>query len=174
MPASRQFRITTAVYALLVAAAGLLALGGYWLLDITADKIVATQAERTSVGWANYASAQLPRLEEILDGGPITESEREFLRGVRDFGGVFRFKLFDLEGRLRLVFDERGYWLFLTGHRQGDLRRMVRVYGFPQEQVYPSGYYVFGGQYGPYTNIPIPGTERRINPEYTGCINRDA
>ncbi len=106
MPASRQFRITTAVYALLVAAAGLLALGGYWLLDITADKIVATQAERTSVGWANYASAQLPRLEEILDGGPITESEREFLRGVRDFGGVFRFKLFDLEGRLRLVSDD--------------------------------------------------------------------
>jgi len=78
------------------------------------------------------------------------------------------------EGRLRLVFQERGFWLFLTGQRQGDLRRMVRVYGFPQDQVYPSGYYVFGGTYGPYTNLPIPHTERRINPEYTGCFNRDA
>ncbi len=78
------------------------------------------------------------------------------------------------EGRLRLVFDERGYWLFMTGQRQGDLRRMVRVYGFPQDQVYPSGYYVFGGSYGPYTNLPIPFTEQQINPKYTGCFNRDA
>jgi starch-binding outer membrane protein, SusD/RagB family len=78
------------------------------------------------------------------------------------------------EARLRMVMNERGYWLFLTGHRQGDLRRMVRVHGFPQETVYPSGPFVHGGQYGNFTNIPIPGSEKRINTRYDGCFNRDA
>lgn len=35
----------------------------------------------------------------------------------------------DLEGQVDLIFAERGFWLFLTGHRQGDLRRLVREYG---------------------------------------------
>lgn len=80
------------------------------------------------------------------------------------------------ETRIKMVFDERAYWLFLTGHRQGDLRRLVRVYGWPQDQVYPSGYFPFGGsqKYGTYTNIPIPNSERAINTTFTGCINRDA
>ena len=28
----------------------------------------------------------------------------------------------------------------------------------PQDQVYPTGAYPFGGAYGIYTNIPIPGS----------------
>ena len=106
MPASRPFRITTAVYAMFVAAAGLLALAGYWLLDATADRIVATQAERTSIAWTDYTSAQLARIDEIAAGAPINGFEQEFLEGIREFGGVFRFKLFDVEGRLRLVSDD--------------------------------------------------------------------
>lgn len=78
------------------------------------------------------------------------------------------------EARLKMVFDERGYWLYLTGQRQGDLRRLVRVHGRPQNQVYPTGSYPFGGSYGNYTNLPIPSTEARINPKYQGCIDRDA
>jgi hypothetical protein len=80
------------------------------------------------------------------------------------------------QARLKQVFDERGYWFFLTGHRQGDLRRMVRVYKFPQNQVYPTGPYPLGDTraYGTYTNLPIPYTEQQINPQYKGCFNRDA
>lgn len=78
--------------------------------------------------------------------------------------------------RLKQVFDERGYWLLLTGHRQGDLRRLVRVYKWPQETVYPTGTYPLGTllAYGTYTNLPYPNTEQAINPLYHGCINRDA
>ena len=72
----------------------------------------------------------------------------------------------------------RRAWILAVhdGQRQGDLRRMVRVYGFPQDQVYPSGYYVLGGSYGPYTILPIPFTEQQINPKYTGgasTVTRD-
>jgi hypothetical protein len=80
------------------------------------------------------------------------------------------------DARIKMVYDERAYWLFLTGNRQGDMRRLVRVYKWPQEQVYPSGYYPVGPTqaYGSYTNLPIPFTEQAINPQYKGCFNRDA
>lgn len=82
----------------------------------------------------------------------------------------------DQKARIKMVYDERAYWTFLTGIRQGDLRRLVRVYGWPQDEVYPTGPYPIGAAqaYGRYTNVPIPNTERAINQQYKGCINRDA
>src|SRR5690606_34845722 len=70
------------------------------------------------------------------------------------------------EARLKMVFDERGYWLFLTGHRQGDLRRMVRVHGYDSDEVYPTGNFPYGGAYGHSTILPIPNSERAIKPNY--------
>jgi len=45
-----------------------------------------------------------------------------------------------------LLFCERGFFLFATGHRLGDMRRLLRppystTYGFTYEQVYPVGDY---------------------------------
>ncbi len=78
--------------------------------------------------------------------------------------------------RVTLLFDERAYWLYLTGHRQGDLRRLVRQYDRRQEQVYPVG--LWGPQlavpYGVDVNIPVPVEERDRNSLYKGCANRDA
>jgi hypothetical protein len=76
--------------------------------------------------------------------------------------------------RVTLLFNERAYWLFLTGHRQGDLRRLVRNYGRSQETVYPTGVYYGGlGFYGSDVDLPLPATEQ-INPYYSGCLNREA
>ena len=74
--------------------------------------------------------------------------------------------------RLLLLFRERAFWLFLTGHRQGDLRRLVRQYGFAQNQVYPSGTYLppGGPTYGSAISAPIPGNEY-INPKFQGCLS---
>ncbi len=78
--------------------------------------------------------------------------------------------------RVDLLFAERAYWLFLTGHRQGDLRRLVRHYGRPQATVYPTG--AWGPQqlvlYGDDVTVSLPPSERQRNPLYTGCFNRDA
>src|SRR5690606_6979549 len=80
------------------------------------------------------------------------------------------------DARIKLLYDERAYWLFFTGNRQGDLRRLVRVYGWPQQNVYPSGDAPFEPfrSFGSDVNIPVPYSENALNPKYTGCINRDA
>jgi starch-binding outer membrane protein, SusD/RagB family len=47
--------------------------------------------------------------------------------------------------RVRTHFAERAFWLHPTGHRLGDLRRMMRQYGFGAEEVFPTGAYFKGG-----------------------------
>jgi hypothetical protein len=79
--------------------------------------------------------------------------------------------------RVDVLFHERAFWLFFTGHRNGDLRRLIRQYGRVQDQVYPAGTYLNGssttGLYGTDVAAPIPATES-INPLFHGCLNRDA
>lgn len=80
----------------------------------------------------------------------------------------------DSAARVTLLFMERAYWLFLTGHRQGDLRRLIREYGRLQAAVYPTGSYFGGlGFYGSDVNLPIPADER-TNTLFTGCLDRGA
>ena len=75
--------------------------------------------------------------------------------------------------RVDLLFRERAFWLFLTGHRQGDMRRLLRQYRRPQNQVYPTGAYRGGlGAYGSDVTAAIPPAER-VNPLFTGCFNRN-
>jgi len=76
--------------------------------------------------------------------------------------------------RVSLTFSERAYDLFLTGHRQGDLRRLVRQYHRPQISVYPWGRYPSAVPgYGSNTNAPLPRTELN-NPYFHGCLDRGA
>lgn len=81
-----------------------------------------------------------------------------------------------LSARVTLLFDERAYWLFLTGHRQGDLRRLIRQYGRNQNQVYPTGLYLAPGAriYGTDVTAPIPDQFETPNPLFHGCLSRGA
>jgi hypothetical protein len=73
------------------------------------------------------------------------------------------------------LFAERGQWLFLTAHRQGDLRRLVRNYNRPQQTVYPSGAYPGGiVAYGSEVTLPISSDEEGANPYFNGCFDRRA
>jgi hypothetical protein len=81
------------------------------------------------------------------------------------------------DARLDLLFRERAYWMYLTGHRQGDLRRLVRNYHRPQETVYPTGAYVTDRgslAYGADVAFSVLNDERKLNTLYHGCVNRDA
>ena len=71
-----------------------------------------------------------------------------------------------------MLFSERGFWLHSTGHRLGDLRRLVRQYGRAIESVYPSGAYFKGGAYGVDVNFPVPQQEQN-NPNFTQCLDRN-
>jgi hypothetical protein len=77
--------------------------------------------------------------------------------------------------RVTLLFTERASWLFMTAHRQGDLRRLIRQDGRHQDHVYPTGTYTgMGvGQYGTDVTIPVPSQEYS-NPKFQGCVDRNA
>ncbi|HZS59748.1 MAG TPA: hypothetical protein VFA43_10790 [Gemmatimonadaceae bacterium] len=82
--------------------------------------------------------------------------------------------------RIDVMFRERAFWLFGTGTRLGDLRRLVRQYHRDQSAVFPSGAYAGGGgftQYGTDVSLPLPtgaGTVPNTNPNYKGCLNHAA
>ena len=75
--------------------------------------------------------------------------------------------------RVDLMFRERAFWFWLTAHRLGDLRRMIRQYGRGAETVFPTGAYFKGGVYGPDVNL-LPSNAERNNPDFKGCTDRNA
>jgi hypothetical protein len=77
--------------------------------------------------------------------------------------------------RLRQLFTERAYWLYLTGHRLGDLRRLARTastgiggYGLGVNNVFPVGTYPAqtGVTYGPNVSLPVPFSEGANNAQF--------
>ncbi len=78
--------------------------------------------------------------------------------------------------QVNLIFRERAFWMFSTGHRTGDLRRLIKYYGRTPETVFPTGGWHKGGNYGPDVNFPVPQAEEN-NPNVTGgkaCTDRNA
>jgi starch-binding outer membrane protein, SusD/RagB family len=73
-----------------------------------------------------------------------------------------------------LLFSERAFWLFATGHRLWDMRRLLRVPGYQrnEQDVFPTGPYHKGGSYGTDVNLPIP-IEEENNPNFNGCLDRN-
>jgi hypothetical protein len=76
------------------------------------------------------------------------------------------------DAAIDLLYKERAYWLWLTGHRLGDLRRLVRVYNRDPETVFPTGALTppLDGTYGTSTAVTIPFGERN-NPNFHGCLD---
>ena len=86
----------------------------------------------------------------------------------------------DQASRVDLMFRERAFWLYLTGHRLGDMRRLVRQYSRTIAAVFPGGggaQYVVdgnpkGGIFGNDVNLPIPFDELN-NPKFAACTDRN-
>lgn len=77
------------------------------------------------------------------------------------------------EERIDQLFRERAFWLFATGHRHGDLRRLIRQYGRTEDEVFPTGPYRAGAVYGDEVTLTLPPGELN-NPNYNGCLSREA
>ncbi len=68
--------------------------------------------------------------------------------------------------RVDLTFRERAFWMYLTAHRLGDLRRLVRQYSRAEESVYPTGaYHKQGLTRGGQAALVVPQPEEN-NPNY--------
>ena len=75
------------------------------------------------------------------------------------------------EAQVDLLYSERAFWLYLTGRRLGDMRRLIRNYGRAPASIFPTGAYRLGGAYGPATAIPFILANQQVgNPNITsGC-----
>lgn len=89
------------------------------------------------------------------------------------------------DARLDLLMQERAMWLYLTGHREGDLRRMARIYHRDPSTLWPTGTIV-SPAFPPVYSLPLSsnGTlygsdmvnlpdarEQQNNPLYGGCYD---
>lgn len=124
------------------------------LIELEARLRKDTQADRDAVfaGLNNLrATAITPAMPALEGAAPTTQA-----------AAVSQF------------FEERAKWLYLTGHRLGDLRRLVRQYGRTANAVFPTGNLPapLAGVYGNDVNLPIPFDERN-NPKFTGCLDRN-
>jgi len=76
-----------------------------------------------------------------------------------------------LADQVDTLYKERAFWLYLTGRRLGDMRRLVLNYQRDPETVFPTGPYPLGGVYGHLTAIPFTREiQGQLNPHITtGC-----
>lgn len=136
---------------------------------------------------ATGAEAQLIKLEAQLQAG--TQAARDAVyaglnalrTGGAPIGGVSTASVVvpamtsgsptDQNSAIDMLYKERAYWLWLTGHRLGDLRRLVRIYKRDAESVFPTGPLTspLDGSYGTSTSVTVPFSERN-NPNFTGCL----
>ena len=81
-------------------------------------------------------------------------------------------------GRVNLLFREKAFWEFGRGYRLGDLRRLIRDYGRKADGSdtggYPIGPHFKGGVFGKDLNLPIVTDEHTGNPNFSGCLDRNA
>jgi hypothetical protein len=128
-------------------------------------------ARTTPLPIANGIEAKLIIAEALLAQGNPT-AWLDTLNFIRANGGVAGLAALadpgTATGREDLMFRERAFWLFATGHRLGDLRRLMRQYGRAEDAVFPTGIHFKGDAYGNDVNIPVP-PEERANPNFTGC-----
>lgn len=75
--------------------------------------------------------------------------------------------------RVSLTFYEKAFWTFSRGQRLGDLRRLIRQYNRPPEDVFPVGTHYKTTSYGTDVNLPII-TDETNNPNFKACTNRSA
>jgi hypothetical protein len=121
--------LASGIEARLIQAEAALASGGDWLgiLNALRDSVGTLMAAQID----NYSSwVSNPTLAPLADPGTAS-------------------------ARVALLFRERAFWLWGTGHRLGDMRRLINQYGRTQDQVYPSGAYHKGGTHGPDVVFPV-------------------
>ena len=125
--------------------------GGIEARLIQAEAQLKAGTPDVSLATLNALRASVPGLAPLTDAGSTAARENQ-------------------------LFRERAFWLFSTGHRVGDLRRLIKFYDRPAESVFPTGDWHKGGQYGPDVNFPVPQAEE-TNPNVVAnntCTDRKA
>lgn len=128
-------------------------------------------AQNSSVILASGAEARLIEAEAQLRSGGGWLATLNAVRAsppayfaAADFPGIGSLAPLTDPGseaaRVDLLFKERAYWMWLTSHRVGDLRRLMRQYNRSQAAAgWPTGPYFRGGTYGDHVSMLVPFDE---------------
>lgn len=127
--------------------------------------------ENASVALASGIEARLIEAEAAadLDNGIGTHTIHNTLRATMSLPAL-DFSTLTGDALMLAHMAERAFWLYSTGHRHGDLRRLVDVYGMQASDVFPWGAYFKGGSYDTNLKFPVPQSEAN-NPNYAGCLD---
>lgn len=127
--------------------------------------------EGSSAAWATGIEARLIEAEAQLDAGNAPGALLTLNALRTRVPGLAPLVTVNVD----TLFRERAFWLFSTGHRLGDLRRLIRQYGRGSETVFPTGVWQAGAPYGTDVNFPLPQSEENNPIEGAGqCIDRNA
>ena len=128
-------------------------------------------SSNASVALASGIEARLIEAETAADSDDAlgVQTIHNTLRA--DIMGLPALNLIGLSGDDLMLahMGERAFWLYSTGHRHGDLLRLVDVYGMSPSDVFPWGPYFKGGDYGSTLRFPVPESESN-NPNYVQCL----
>jgi starch-binding outer membrane protein, SusD/RagB family len=156
--------------------------------SISTNLPTETKFARTSNGIVGDGTeAQLMILEARLQGGAQADRDAVFagLNALRTsnsptIAAIAGSAPTTQNAAVDQFFQERAYWTWLTGHRLGDMRRLIRQYGRAMNTVFPTGLVAnsgvpsvtaaLSGSYGTATSMLIPFNERN-NPNFTGCLD---
>jgi hypothetical protein len=136
---------------------------------IEAQLIVAENQLKNNDAAGSLATLNALRSNATLLGrAPITQSGQTAaaLSPLTDAGSA--------AARVDQLYGERAFWLYLTGHRLGDLRRLIKYYGRSAESVFPTGTYTgaAGGTFGKDVNFPVYVDEQN-NTSAPQCTDRN-
>lgn len=138
-------------------------------------------AQNSNVVLADGIEARLIEAEARLQGAAQADRDAVFasLNALRATGLATAISPLAAspqtqDAAVDMLFKERAFWMWLTGHRMGDMRRLVRQYKRDQATVFPVGVMPLrrGESFGTDVNFVVPFTERN-NPNFSGCTDRN-
>jgi len=81
--------------------------GGTWAIQkLAIERLLFLDAVSAGYSWASYLAQSIPDFEAIAEGAKPSSASMTFFERAQKVGHVFRYKIFDRHGYLRLVSDE--------------------------------------------------------------------
>lgn len=100
------FRLIAVIAAAILALSIGLGLAISFIVRQAVADAVVREAETSALSWAGYFAKHLDGIEGVIATGKVDHNQLETIRDAAKIGQVFRFKLYDRQGRLVLVSDE--------------------------------------------------------------------
>lgn len=76
------------------------------LTDRNVQNAVARDGLDKALHWGVYIASHIPDIETIFATGMTTQAQRDAIVGMREMGDVFRFALYNTDGRIVVLSDE--------------------------------------------------------------------